>query len=118
MSIKRAMIAVLGLALVGGSAGAKKTPGVTATEIKIGQTMPYSGPASAYGTIGRAEVAYFKMVNDKGGIGGKKIDLRASTTATARRRRSSRSASWSRTRASRSSSSRWARRATPRSRST
>jgi branched-chain amino acid transport system substrate-binding protein len=42
-------------------------------EIKIGQTMPYSGPASAYGTIGKLQAAYFKMVNDQGGIGGKKI---------------------------------------------
>jgi branched-chain amino acid transport system substrate-binding protein len=50
-------------------------PGVTASEIKIGQTMPYSGPASAYGTDGRAELAYFKMVNDEGGINGRKINL-------------------------------------------
>src|SRR5215813_7729144 len=75
MSIRRAMMAVLGLTLVGSSAGAKDTPGVAATEIKLGQTMPYSGPASAYAAIGRGEVAFFKMVNDKGGIGGKKIDL-------------------------------------------
>src|SRR5262249_56823230 len=77
MSIKRAVIAVLGLALVGGGAGAKETPGVTATEIKLGQTMPYSGPASAYAAIGRGEVAFFKMINDKGGIGGRKIDLQS-----------------------------------------
>jgi branched-chain amino acid transport system substrate-binding protein len=50
-------------------------PGVTATEIKIGQTMPYSGPASAYGTIGKGEAAYVKMVNEKGGINGRKITL-------------------------------------------
>jgi branched-chain amino acid transport system substrate-binding protein len=50
-------------------------PGVTDTEIKIGQTMPYSGPASAYGTIGKAEAAYFRMINDQGGINGRKIDL-------------------------------------------
>src|SRR5215813_4915282 len=77
MSIRRAMMAVLGLTLVGGGAGAKDTPGVTATEIKLGQTMPYSGPASAYAAIGRGEVAFFKMVNDKGGIGGKKVDLQS-----------------------------------------
>src|SRR5215470_3712712 len=77
MSIKRTLVAVLGLALVGGSAGAKETPGVTATEIKLGQTMPYSGPASAYAAIGRGEVAFFKMINDKGGIGGRKIDLQS-----------------------------------------
>jgi branched-chain amino acid transport system substrate-binding protein len=50
-------------------------PGVTDTEIKLGQTMPYSGPASAYGTIGKAEAAYFAMINDKGGVNGRKIDL-------------------------------------------
>jgi branched-chain amino acid transport system substrate-binding protein len=56
----------------GGDSG---TPGVTATEIKIGQTMPYSGPASAYGVIGKAETALFKSINDKGGINGRKINL-------------------------------------------
>ena len=65
------------LALVAGPAVAQKKygPGVTDTEIKLGQTMPYSGPASAYGTIGKAEQAYFKMINDNGGINGRKIDL-------------------------------------------
>ena len=43
--------------------------------IKIGNTAPYSGPASAYGTIGRAEAAYFQMLNDKGGINGRKVDF-------------------------------------------
>jgi len=43
--------------------------------IKIGQTMPYSGPASAYGTIGRLQAAYFKKVNDEGGIGGRQLQL-------------------------------------------
>ena len=47
----------------------------TDTEIKIGQTMPYSGPASAWGVIGRAELAYFKMINDQGGVNGRKINL-------------------------------------------
>jgi branched-chain amino acid transport system substrate-binding protein len=50
-------------------------PGVTTTEIKIGNTMPYSGPASAYGTIGKVEAAYFKKVNDEGGINGRKISF-------------------------------------------
>src|SRR5258708_9018464 len=44
-------------------------------EIKIGNTMPYSGPASAYGTIGRAQAAYFKMINEKGGIDNRKINF-------------------------------------------
>ncbi len=57
-----------------GSARAE-TPGVTDTEIKIGQTMPYSGPASAYGVIGRADTAYFKMINEMGGVNGRKINL-------------------------------------------
>jgi branched-chain amino acid transport system substrate-binding protein len=57
------------------SARADNAPGVTDTEIKIGQTMPYSGPASAYGVIGRTEAAYFKMINDQGGINGRKINL-------------------------------------------
>jgi branched-chain amino acid transport system substrate-binding protein len=50
-------------------------PGVTDTEIKIGQTMPYSGPASAYGTIGRVQQAYFKRLNEQGGINGRKINI-------------------------------------------
>ena len=56
-------------------ARAENAPGVTDTEIKIGQTIPYSGPASAFGAIGRTETAYFKMINDQGGINGRKIDF-------------------------------------------
>src|SRR5208337_1416909 len=63
------------LAISAGSARADNAPGITDTEIKIGQTMPYSGPASAYGVIGRTEGAYFKMINDQGGINGRKINL-------------------------------------------
>jgi branched-chain amino acid transport system substrate-binding protein len=64
-------------AVCGSDALAQKKygPGATDTEIKLGQTMPYSGPASAYGAIGKAEVAYFQMVNDQGGINGRKINL-------------------------------------------
>src|ERR1700685_230652 len=54
---------------------AADTPGVTATEIKIGNTMPYSGPASSYSVIGRTETAFFKMVNDQGGVAGRKINF-------------------------------------------
>jgi branched-chain amino acid transport system substrate-binding protein len=61
--------------LMATAAKAADAPSVTGTEIKIGQTMPYSGPASAFGVIGRTEVAYFKMVNDQGGISGRKINL-------------------------------------------
>lgn len=50
-------------------------PGVSDTEIRVGSTNPYSGPASAYGTIGRASAAYFKMINDRGGVNGRKINF-------------------------------------------
>jgi len=50
-------------------------PGVTSKEIKIGNIMPYSGPASAYSVIGRVEAAYFRKVNDEGGINGRKINF-------------------------------------------
>jgi branched-chain amino acid transport system substrate-binding protein len=56
-------------------AHAADTPGVTDTEIKIGQTMPYSGPGSAYASIGRAEAAYLGVINEQGGVNGRKIIL-------------------------------------------
>jgi branched-chain amino acid transport system substrate-binding protein len=55
-------------------AAAEDTPGVTATEIKIGNTMPYSGPVSSYSPIGKLETAYFNMVNEQGGVAGRKIN--------------------------------------------
>jgi branched-chain amino acid transport system substrate-binding protein len=58
-----------------GAAQKSSAPGVTDSEIKIGQTMVYSGPASAWGAVGRAELAYVKMINDRGGIRGRKITL-------------------------------------------
>jgi branched-chain amino acid transport system substrate-binding protein len=75
--LRRTFTIVLLAALALGSvpAGAQDTPGVTATEIKIGHTNPYSGPASAYGTIGKVIAAYFKKVNDEGGINGRKINF-------------------------------------------
>jgi branched-chain amino acid transport system substrate-binding protein len=60
--------------LTPGRARAAETPGVTADEIRIGNTDAYSGPASAYGNIARGETAYFRMVNDRGGIAGRKIN--------------------------------------------
>ncbi|MET4389353.1 branched-chain amino acid transport system substrate-binding protein [Bradyrhizobium sp. F1.4.3] len=62
--------------LTSGAALAQKKydTGASDTEIKIGNIMPYSGPASAYGIIGKTEEAYFKMINDKGGINGRKIN--------------------------------------------
>jgi branched-chain amino acid transport system substrate-binding protein len=63
--------------LAGGamSARAEDLPGVTATEIKIGNTDAYSGPASAYGVIAKTETAFFQMVNDQGGVAGHKINF-------------------------------------------
>ncbi|MGH7041526.1 MAG: ABC transporter substrate-binding protein, partial [Acetobacteraceae bacterium] len=63
------------LAATMGRASAANTPGVTATEVKIGNTMPYSGPASAYASIGRGEAAYFKMLNEAGGIDAHKVNF-------------------------------------------
>src|SRR5436853_6096914 len=71
-----ALVLALGMAAVSTvPAGAQTVVGVTATEIKIGNTNPYSGPASAYGTIGKTIAAYFKKVNDEGGINGGKINF-------------------------------------------
>ena len=56
-------------------AWAAATPGVTANEIKIGNTMPYSGPASAYSSVGKADAGFFKWVNDQGGVAGRKINF-------------------------------------------
>ena len=57
------------------SAQKKYDTGATDTEIKIGQTVPFSGPASAYATIGKAQAAYINMVNDQGGVNGRKINF-------------------------------------------
>ena len=57
------------------SAAAQNAPGVTASEIKIGQTMPYTGPGAWISSIGLAEKAYMQMINDQGGINGRKINL-------------------------------------------
>src|SRR6476661_13317 len=72
----RGVVALLGVLGAASTARAGNyDTGATDTGIKLGQTMPYSGPASAYSAIGRAEIAYFKMLNEKGGINGRKIDL-------------------------------------------
>jgi branched-chain amino acid transport system substrate-binding protein len=69
--------AVIAFAAMSGSALAQKKydTGATDTEIKIGNIMPYSGPASAYGVIGKTEEAYFKKINAEGGINGRKINF-------------------------------------------
>jgi branched-chain amino acid transport system substrate-binding protein len=74
-SFLQSSAAAAAFAATAGSARADNAPGVTDAEIKIGQTMPYSGPASAYGVIGRTEAAYFRMINEQGGINGRKINL-------------------------------------------
>ncbi|MBN8962242.1 MAG: ABC transporter substrate-binding protein [Rhizobiales bacterium] len=75
--VTTAALAALCLTAVAGSANAQKKydTGASDTEIKIGNIMPYSGPASSYATIGKTEAAYFKMLNEKGGINGRKINF-------------------------------------------
>lgn len=71
-----AMMAALSLAVAHPASAQKRyDPGASDTEIKIGNIMPYSGPASAYGTAGIIEAAYFRMINDQGGINGRKINF-------------------------------------------
>src|SRR6201995_5548991 len=67
----------LAIALTASPALAQKKydTGATDTEIKIGQTVPFSGPASAYATIGKSQAAYFNMINEQGGVNGRKITL-------------------------------------------
>jgi ABC-type branched-subunit amino acid transport system substrate-binding protein len=82
MSVIATRLAIASTALVllaattsGALAQKKYDTGATDTEIKIGNIMPYSGPASAYGVIGKTEAAYFKKINDAGGINGRKINF-------------------------------------------
>jgi ABC-type branched-subunit amino acid transport system substrate-binding protein len=75
---RKIVLFALGIALILGlhvKTAWAQDPGVTATEIKIGNTAPYSGPASAYGTILKTVAAYFRKVNDEGGINGRKINF-------------------------------------------
>ena len=76
--VHQALAAALavGLALAPAAHAQKRYgPGASDSEIKFGQTMPYSGPASAYGTIGKSQAAYFRLINDQGGINGRKLNL-------------------------------------------
>ena len=77
---RRTLLAAMGgtalsTAAVGTGWAKEYGPGVTDTEIKLGTTSPYSGPASAYGVYGQAQTAYFNMINDQGGINGRKVNL-------------------------------------------
>jgi len=76
MTRREAFLAAAALAAaVTTGATAADTPGVTATEIKIGNTVPYSGPASSYSVLGKLESAFFGMVNEQGGVAGHKINF-------------------------------------------
>src|SRR5689334_11127344 len=77
-TLRRAVCGTLLMTLLAGGAelaAAEDLPGVTATEIKIGNTNAYSGPASAYGVIAKTESAFFRMINDQGGVAGRKINF-------------------------------------------
>src|SRR4029079_11463238 len=65
----------IALSVISASAQKKYDTGATDTEIKVGQTVPFSGPASAYASIGKTQAAYMKMINDQGGVNGRKINL-------------------------------------------
>src|SRR6266567_5312183 len=75
--IRRAVTAGVALALFAAPAAAQKKydPGASDTEIKLGQTMPYSGPLSGFITLAKAEIAYFQMISDQGGVNGRKITM-------------------------------------------
>src|ERR1700688_2466589 len=75
LAVASAALALLAASSSGALAQKKYDTGATDTEIKIGNIMPYSGPASAYGIIGKTEAAYFKKINDAGGINGRKINF-------------------------------------------
>jgi len=68
-----AFLAALFLALISAAVQPIRAAGVTDTEIRIGNIMPYTGPLAAFGSIGRAEAAYFDMINERGGINGRKV---------------------------------------------
>src|SRR4029077_4135002 len=57
------------------AAESQSAPGVSDTQIKIGQTIAYSGPGSSFATIGRTQAAYYRMISDAGGVNGRKIDF-------------------------------------------
>jgi ABC-type branched-subunit amino acid transport system substrate-binding protein len=75
LAIASTALALFAASSTGALAQKKYDTGATDTEIKIGNIMPYSGPASAYGVIGKTEAAYFKKINDAGGINGRKINF-------------------------------------------
>jgi branched-chain amino acid transport system substrate-binding protein len=70
-----AFVGALAVAQAAAAADKQYGPGVTDTEIRIGQTSPYSGPAWVYSTFSKTEVAYLRMINERGGVNGRKINL-------------------------------------------
>src|SRR5215510_6951607 len=74
--VRALIVAACGLATTSLKAADRQhDPGASDTEIRIGQTMPYSGPLSAPSVVGKVQAAYFHMINDRGGINGRKINL-------------------------------------------
>ena len=74
MNKRMVLVSVVAFTIAGPALAQKKyDTGASDTEIRIGNIMPYSGPASAYGTVGKAQAAYFRMINDQGGVNGRKI---------------------------------------------
>jgi ABC-type branched-subunit amino acid transport system substrate-binding protein len=71
----RLTLTCLALGTLAVPAAAQNAPGITDTEIKLGQTMPYTGPVTGFSTLGKGEIAYMKMINDQGGVNGRKINL-------------------------------------------
>jgi branched-chain amino acid transport system substrate-binding protein len=74
-TLAAASVLLCALSVAANAAEKKYDTGASDTEIKIGQTVPFSGPASAYATVGKTQAAYMKMINDQGGINGRKINL-------------------------------------------
>src|SRR5258707_9644634 len=74
---KYGALSIVAAAAIGGATAAEKQYGlgVSDTQIKLGQTLPYSGPASAFSSYGRTMTGYFQMINEAGGINGRKIVL-------------------------------------------
>ena len=75
LNLTAASAIAVALSVSSADAQKKYDAGATDTEIKVGQTVPFSGPASAYATVGKAQAAYMKMINDQGGVNGRKINL-------------------------------------------
>jgi hypothetical protein len=104
---KSAAVALVAVLLSLATASAQQ-PGISDTEIKFGNVMPYSGPASALSITGKAFAAYFDLVNEKGGVNGRKLNMISLDDGFRRQRRSRRHEGWSRTTASPSCSAPWA----------